>query len=233
MSLGTPQLHESRAGDGRAGNRAPGDVYALGTVTYEMLIGEPPFTGPTAQAIVAKVMTTIPAAMIPQRRTIPSHVEAAVLHAIEKLPADRFATGAEFAAALGNPNFTGPMTAQSGRWGSVRQKPGWRTPSQRHSPGRSLCSPDCGPGPSPAPALSSRCDVTPSSCRGLEAISPLEQVTMAIESRRQAPGVCGRGSKRESRRSGFGIGTSSTRARSPRRGAHQPRLVTRRQPAGL
>ncbi len=110
-SIGTPQYMspEQAMGDRDVGPRS--DVYALGVVTYEMLIGEVPFTGPTAQAIVAKVMTTDPAALIPQRKTIPANVEAAVLHAIEKLPADRFATGAEFATALGNPSFTGPLTA--------------------------------------------------------------------------------------------------------------------------
>ena len=123
MSLGTPQYMspEQAMGERDIGPRS--DVYALGVVTYEMLIGEAPFTGPTAQAIVAKVVTTDPAALIPQRRTIPPHVEAAVLHALEKLPADRFATGAEFAAALGNPNFTGPITAISS-FGLGRPKAG-------------------------------------------------------------------------------------------------------------
>ena len=81
------------------------DVYALGCVLYEMLAGEPPFTGPTAQAIVAKVMTAEPAGLTAQRKTVPPHVEAAVLTALEKLPADRFASAAEFGAALGNPGF--------------------------------------------------------------------------------------------------------------------------------
>ena len=69
-------------------------------MTYEMLVGEPPFTGPTAQAIVAKVMTAEPAGLTAQRRSVPPAVEDAVLTALAKLPADRFATAAEFAAAL-------------------------------------------------------------------------------------------------------------------------------------
>jgi eukaryotic-like serine/threonine-protein kinase len=76
------------------------DTYALGCMLYEMLAGEPPFTGPTAQAILARVLTEEPRALNLSRRTVPAHVEAAVLQALEKLPADRFATVAEFAAAL-------------------------------------------------------------------------------------------------------------------------------------
>ena len=65
-----------------------------------MLTGEPPFTGSTAQAVVARVLTETPPPVLPQRHTIPRHVEAAVLTALEKLPADRFATAAQFVEAL-------------------------------------------------------------------------------------------------------------------------------------
>ena len=58
---------------------AKSDVYALGCVLYEMLTGEPPFTGPTAQAIIARVMTEEPRSLTLQRKTIPPHVEAAVV----------------------------------------------------------------------------------------------------------------------------------------------------------
>ncbi len=76
-----------------------------------MLAGEPPFIGPTAQAIVARVMTEQPRSLTLQRRTIPAQVEEAVLQALEKLPADRFATAAEFAAALASPRSTFSATA--------------------------------------------------------------------------------------------------------------------------
>jgi serine/threonine-protein kinase len=68
-----------------------------------MLVGEPPFTGPTAQAIVARVMTEEPRGLTVQRKSIPPHVEAAVHTALSKLPADRFASAAEFATALNDP----------------------------------------------------------------------------------------------------------------------------------
>jgi serine/threonine-protein kinase len=68
-----------------------------------MLVGEPPFTGPTAQSIIAKVLTDEPPPPTRQRKTVPPAIEAAVLTALAKLPADRFGSAAEFAAALTAP----------------------------------------------------------------------------------------------------------------------------------
>ncbi|MEP7326923.1 MAG: protein kinase [Gemmatimonadota bacterium] len=102
MSLGTPQYMSPEQAMGERELDARSDVYALGCVTYEMLTGEPPFSGPTAQAIVAKVMTAEPAEATALRKTIPPHVADAVHIALQKLPADRFATAAEFAEALGS-----------------------------------------------------------------------------------------------------------------------------------
>jgi Tol biopolymer transport system component len=107
MSLGTPHYMSPEQAMGEREITARSDVYALGCVTYEMLVGEPPFTGPTAQAIVARVMTEEPRGLTIQRRTVPPHVEAAVHTALAKLPADRFPSAAEFAAALANPAFAG------------------------------------------------------------------------------------------------------------------------------
>jgi serine/threonine-protein kinase len=100
MSLGTPQYMspEQAMGEREIGPRS--DIYALGATTYEMLTGDPPFSASTAQAIVAKVMTEKPTAPRRVRERVPVQVEQAVLIALEKLPADRFATAAEFAAAL-------------------------------------------------------------------------------------------------------------------------------------
>jgi eukaryotic-like serine/threonine-protein kinase len=107
LSLGTPQYMSPEQAMGERSVDARTDIYSLGAVTYEMLAGEPPFTGPTAQAIVAKVVTEAPRALIPQRRSIPPNVNDAVLTALEKLPADRFATAAEFAKAISATNTQG------------------------------------------------------------------------------------------------------------------------------
>jgi len=123
MSLGTPHYMSPEQAMGERELDARSDVYALGCVLYEMLTGEPPFTGTTAQAIVARVVTESPRPLVPQRHTIPPHVEATVLKAIEKLPADRFATGALFADALSRPGaipitatHAGPAGAPASSW---------------------------------------------------------------------------------------------------------------------
>ncbi len=110
MSLGTPHYMSPEQAMGEREISARSDVYALGCVLYEMLCGEPPFMGPTAQAIIARVVTETPRSLTSQRHTIPPQVEAAVLTALEKLPADRFATAAEFGAALASPTYASKAT---------------------------------------------------------------------------------------------------------------------------
>ncbi|MEO5800168.1 MAG: serine/threonine-protein kinase, partial [Gemmatimonadales bacterium] len=100
LSLGTPQYMSPEQAMGEKSIDARSDIYALAAVTYEMLVGEPPFTGPSVQAIVARLITEEPRAIASQRKAVPEEVEAAVLRGLEKLPADRFATAAEFAASL-------------------------------------------------------------------------------------------------------------------------------------
>ncbi|MFN2315917.1 MAG: protein kinase [Gemmatimonadales bacterium] len=100
MSLGTPHYMSPEQAMGEREITARSDVYALGAVTYEMLLGEPPFSGPTAQAIVSKVLTEKPPPMVARRDRIPPQVEDAVLTALEKLPADRWGSAKEFAEAL-------------------------------------------------------------------------------------------------------------------------------------
>jgi Tol biopolymer transport system component len=100
LSLGTPQYMspEQISGEHTLGPRC--DVYSLGAVLYEMLVGRPPFNAPTIKALLTKVITEDPTPPSRERRTIPEHVEAAVLTALEKLPADRWQTAGEFAKAL-------------------------------------------------------------------------------------------------------------------------------------
>ena len=100
LSLGTPQYMSPEQAMGEKVIDARADIYALGAVTYEMLVGEPPFTGPSVQAIVARLMKEDPRSIVDQRKAVSDGVEYAVMRALEKLPADRFATAQEFAQAL-------------------------------------------------------------------------------------------------------------------------------------
>ena len=107
MSLGTPHSMSPEQAMGEREITARSDIYALGCVLYEMLTAEPPFEGATAQAIVARVLTESPRLLRPQRKNVPPHVEAAVLTALEKLPADRFGSAKAFVEALGDPAYAG------------------------------------------------------------------------------------------------------------------------------
>ncbi len=99
LAVGTPQYMSPEQSAGERTLDARSDIYALGTVLYEMLAGEPPYTGPTPQAILAKRLTE-PLPHIRTVRDVPPWVEDAVTRALARAPADRFATAAEFAAAL-------------------------------------------------------------------------------------------------------------------------------------
>jgi len=112
LALGTPaymspeQVCAEPTIDGRT------DIYSLGCVLYEMLAGEPPYTGPTPQAIVARRLTEPP----PRLRTIrsaPESLEQAVHRALARNPADRFATARDFARAISEADTTGLGSAES------------------------------------------------------------------------------------------------------------------------
>ena len=105
LSLGTPQYMspEQATGDREIDGRT--DIYSLGAVTYEMLVGEPPHDGKTSQAIIARILTDRPRSMRLLRETVPLRVDAAVLRALAKLPADRFHSAREFADALSGQGF--------------------------------------------------------------------------------------------------------------------------------
>jgi len=100
LSLGTPQYMSPEQAMGEKTIDARSDLYALGAVTYEMLVGEPPFTGPTAQVVTAKLMADRLTPPRTIRETIPVSVETAVVKALAKLPADRWTTAEKFAEAL-------------------------------------------------------------------------------------------------------------------------------------
>ena len=100
LSLGTPQYMSPEQAMGERTVDARSDVYALAAITYEMLTGEPPFTGATMQAVVARILAEDPRPISTQRKAVPPSVEAAVLKALEKVPADRFGSAREFSDAL-------------------------------------------------------------------------------------------------------------------------------------
>ncbi|MGH7498307.1 MAG: protein kinase domain-containing protein [Gemmatimonadales bacterium] len=126
--LGTPaymspeQASASDVIDGRS------DVYSLGCVLYEMLSGEPPFTGATAQAIAAKHLELAPTPLRTVRPELPQWVQVVVERSLAKLPADRFQSASSFAAALGAPTATEEVETvetvetvekPSGRWATA------------------------------------------------------------------------------------------------------------------
>jgi serine/threonine-protein kinase len=122
LSLGTPFYMSPEQATGDRQLDARSDVYALGAVLYEMLCGDPPHTGSTAQAVIAAVVTEEPRDIAARRPRLAPHVAEAVHRALEKLPADRFASAADFAKALeGAATSTGrfasaPAARRRARW---------------------------------------------------------------------------------------------------------------------
>ena len=112
LSLGTPHYMspEQATGDRVIDGRT--DIYSLGALAYEMLTGEPPHTGTTSQAIIARVLTERPRSIRSSRSSVPEHVEAAIERALEKLPADRWPSAREFTEGLaGARSFTRSATS--------------------------------------------------------------------------------------------------------------------------
>ena len=130
LSLGTPQYMSPEQATGDRTVDARTDIYSLGAMTYEMLTGEPPHSGTTAQAIIARLMTEEVRPLTVLRRSVPAYVDAAVRRALEKLAADRFSTAGEFGLALQGkgdpadltrylsptPGSDAPRGARRGRW---------------------------------------------------------------------------------------------------------------------
>jgi eukaryotic-like serine/threonine-protein kinase len=124
LSLGTPQYMSPEQATGDRSIDGRSDIYSLAAVTYEMLSGEPPHIGNTSQAIIARVLTDRPRPVRQSRPAVPEHVEAALDQALEKLPADRFATAREFAAALQG---RGPTRATTAARAALSVAPTWRS----------------------------------------------------------------------------------------------------------
>jgi eukaryotic-like serine/threonine-protein kinase len=114
LSLGTPHYMspEQATADKEISGRA--DVYSLASVLYEMLTGDPPHTGATAQQIIMKIITEPAAAVTKVRKNVPPNVAAALAQALEKLPADRFESAKAFADALANRGWTSTAFADGG-----------------------------------------------------------------------------------------------------------------------
>ncbi len=136
LSLGTPHYMSPEQASGELEVDARSDVYALGCVTYEMLAGEPPHTGPNVHAIIAKVLTQPVRSLREMRKTVPLCVEHAVGGALARLPADRWATAEQYAAALTDsrwiegrqtvsPSGTEQPIAAAAAWRAVRR---WAVP---------------------------------------------------------------------------------------------------------
>ena len=105
LTVGTPGYMSPEQASGSSHLDGRSDQYSLACVLYEMLAGELPYTGPTAQAIIAKQLTE-PLPHLGTVRAVPGTVEAALTKALAKVPADRFPTVSEFAAAIEKPEAT-------------------------------------------------------------------------------------------------------------------------------
>jgi serine/threonine protein kinase/Flp pilus assembly protein TadD len=100
MSLGTPVYMSPEQASGELDIDGRSDIYSLGCMLHEMLTGQPPFTGPTVQAIIVRRFTEAPPPARAQRPEVPPDVERALLRALARVPADRYPAAAEFAQAL-------------------------------------------------------------------------------------------------------------------------------------
>ena len=122
LSLGTPYYMSPEQAVGEEHIGPGSDVYSTSAVLFELLAGEPPYTGSTAQAVLGKILSSEPVSVSASRRTVPRNVDAAIQKGLERLPADRFGSARALADALADPGFRhGPAPHEaaadrSGRW---------------------------------------------------------------------------------------------------------------------
>ncbi|MDX2207807.1 MAG: protein kinase [Gemmatimonadales bacterium] len=100
LAIGTPQYMSPEQASGATDLDGRSDIYALGCVLYEMIAGEPPFTGPTVQAVIMRSMTEAPRPLEQTRTSLPPAVGAVVTRALAKSPADRYANAGAMVTAL-------------------------------------------------------------------------------------------------------------------------------------
>jgi serine/threonine-protein kinase len=103
LSLGTPHYMSPEQATAEKDLSARSDIYSVGCVLYEMLTGNPPHVGSSAQQIIMRIVTEEAQPVTSARKSVPPHVAAALAKSLEKLPADRFGSAAQFSEALTNP----------------------------------------------------------------------------------------------------------------------------------
>ncbi len=125
ITLGTPGYMSPEQSAGEKDLDGRSDIYSLGCLAYEMLSGEPPFTGPTTQAVLAKQLTLAVSPVHVVRETLPEQVDEVLRTALAKVPADRYARATAFAQALE----AATRVKVSGAQQAVRRM--WRSPRSR------------------------------------------------------------------------------------------------------
>jgi serine/threonine-protein kinase len=127
LSLGTPYYMAPEQATADRDPDARSDLYSLACMLYEMLTGEPPFHGTTAQAVLGRILTQPPPDVTQARPSVPPHIGAILTRALQKLPADRFESVAEFSRALQNEGYVDPAARASWAWAAAQGGgPAWK-----------------------------------------------------------------------------------------------------------
>jgi len=120
LSLGTPHYMSPEQATGDTGLGPATDIWAVGCVLHEMLVGEPPFAGSTPQAVLGKIITGEVPPADAARPSVPPNVGAVIAKALERVPADRFRSGAELVDALEDRGFRHRVSAEVGAMEKAR-----------------------------------------------------------------------------------------------------------------